>query len=135
MASFLPLLLQPREVEALEGAAVASLTASKSHSAAVLASGEVLTWGEGKEGKLGHGCTGRSRASWEQEGEGRAAHAAVDQKCLGAAAAAALAVLQTRVLKAETGWYLPCPVQPSGTPLYEGHVTRVPLVPHLCRPP
>ncbi|PSC69269.1 snurportin-1 [Micractinium conductrix] len=60
VASFLPLLLQPREVEALEGAAVASLTASKSHSAAVLASGEVLTWGEGKEGKLGHGCTDNS---------------------------------------------------------------------------
>lgn len=58
MAAYLPLLLQPREVEAFAGLPVASLAAAKSHSAGVLASGEVLTWGEGSDGKLGLGGTG-----------------------------------------------------------------------------
>lgn len=58
MAAYLPLLLQPREVEAFAGLPVASLAAAKAHSAGVLSSGEVLTWGEGSDGKLGLGGTG-----------------------------------------------------------------------------
>ncbi|PRW33122.1 E3 ISG15-- ligase HERC5 [Chlorella sorokiniana] len=57
VAAYLPLLLQPREVEAFAGLPVASLAAAKAHSAGVLASGEVLTWGEGSDGKLGLGGT------------------------------------------------------------------------------
>ncbi|EFN51153.1 hypothetical protein CHLNCDRAFT_141375 [Chlorella variabilis] len=56
VSAALPLLLQAREVEALAGLPVASLTAGKTHSAGVLRGGEVLTWGEGLHGKLGHGC-------------------------------------------------------------------------------
>ena len=56
--SYLPLLLQAREVEGLAGLPLASLAAGKTHSAAVLESGEAFTWGEGGDGKLGHGCTG-----------------------------------------------------------------------------
>ena len=56
--AYLPLLLQAREVEALAGLPVAELSAAKTHSAAVLPNGDVLTWGEGSDGKLGHGCTG-----------------------------------------------------------------------------
>lgn len=69
MAAYLPLLLQPREVEALAGLPVATLAASKTHSAAVLESGEALTWGEGSEGKLGHGGTGALGGCRECVGE------------------------------------------------------------------
>lgn len=62
MSAALPLLLQAREVEALAGLPVASLTAGKTHSAGVLRGGEVLTWGEGLHGKLGHGCVGGWRS-------------------------------------------------------------------------
>ncbi|KAI3431790.1 hypothetical protein D9Q98_010543 [Chlorella vulgaris] len=55
--AYLPLLLQAREVEALARLPVAGLTAGKTHSAAVLAGGEALTWGDGRDGKLGHGTT------------------------------------------------------------------------------
>lgn len=58
MNAYLPLLLQAREVEALARLPVAGLTAGKTHSAAVLAGGEALTWGDGRDGKLGHGTTG-----------------------------------------------------------------------------
>lgn len=58
MSSYLPLLLQAREVEALAGLPLASLSAGKTHSAAVAASGEAYTWGDGSSGKLGHGTTG-----------------------------------------------------------------------------
>jgi alpha-tubulin suppressor-like RCC1 family protein len=44
-------------VDGLDGAAVTAVAAGKSHSAAVASSGEAWTWGEGREGKLGHGCT------------------------------------------------------------------------------
>lgn len=56
MKEFHPVLLRPMALEApgLEAAAVA---AGKAHSAAVSAAGEAWTWGEGSEGKLGHGCT------------------------------------------------------------------------------
>ena len=57
MAGF-PLLLRPCEVEGFAGLPVASLHAGRAHSASVLHSGDVLTWGEGSEGKLGHGSTG-----------------------------------------------------------------------------
>jgi alpha-tubulin suppressor-like RCC1 family protein len=50
-------LLRPLAVDGLEGAGVTSVAAGKSHSAAVADSGEAWTWGEGREGKLGHGCT------------------------------------------------------------------------------
>lgn len=63
MQSFLPLLLQAREVDALAGLPLASLAAGKTHSAAVLESGEAFTWGEGGDGKLGHGSTG-ARCRW-----------------------------------------------------------------------
>eukprot|EP00887_Chlorella_sp_A99_P000440 scaffold17.g440.t1 len=52
-----PVVLSPRPVAGLEGAAVAALAAGKAHSAAVTAAGEALTWGSGEDGKLGHGCT------------------------------------------------------------------------------
>ena len=61
LSSYLPLALQPREVDSLAGLPVASLAAAKSHSAAVLESGGALTWGEGSDGKLGHGSTGAPR--------------------------------------------------------------------------
>lgn len=48
-------------MEAFGGLPVASLAAGKTHSAGVLASGEAFTWGEGSEGKLGHGGTGTHR--------------------------------------------------------------------------
>jgi hypothetical protein len=58
VSSYLPVLLQPREVEGLAGLPVEALVAAKSHSAAVLAGGEALTWGSGSDGRLGHGSTG-----------------------------------------------------------------------------
>ncbi|GAB4823610.1 hypothetical protein N2152v2_010656 [Parachlorella kessleri] len=48
--------LRPMVVDGLGGADVGTVAASKSHSAAV-AGGQAWTWGEGREGKLGHGCT------------------------------------------------------------------------------
>lgn len=58
VAAYSPLLLKPGEVEGFAGQPVAALAAGKTHSAGVLESGEVLTWGEGSDGKLGHGGTG-----------------------------------------------------------------------------
>ena len=45
----------PKEVEALRGRQVTMVSAGGSHSLALTASGEVLSWGGGYYGKLGHG--------------------------------------------------------------------------------
>lgn len=74
MRSHLPLLLQAREVDGLAGLPLSSLAAGKTHSAAVLESGEAFTWGEGGDGKLGHGSTGArcrralAARAWRQGG-------------------------------------------------------------------
>lgn len=60
MSSYLPVLLQAREVEALAGLPLSSLAAGKTHSAAIAATGEAFIWGDGSGGKLGHGSTGGS---------------------------------------------------------------------------
>lgn len=71
MAAYLPLLLQAREVEAFGRLPpVAGLSAGKTHSAGVLESGEVLTFGEGSEGKLGHGGTGEGGGGCKRAGAG-----------------------------------------------------------------
>ena len=89
VASYLPLLLQPRQVEAFAGLPVASLAAAKSHSAGVLESGEVLTWGEGSDGKLGLGGTGGLAAGEGCAGPGvwHALVARPERDCRGARAA------------------------------------------------
>ena len=46
---------EPEEVAGLPGPSVSSLSAAKTHSAAVLDNGEVWTWGDGTAAKLGHG--------------------------------------------------------------------------------
>ena len=52
-----PVLLEPAVLQTLETADVQTVLAGKQHSAAVLRSGEVCTWGSGKAGKLGHGSS------------------------------------------------------------------------------
>ena len=52
-----PVLLEPAVLQMLETEGVQTVLAGKQHSAAVLASGEVCTWGCGKAGKLGHGSS------------------------------------------------------------------------------
>lgn len=48
---------EPVVVRNLDTHLVSSVAAGRVHSAAVLKTGEVLTWGCGKAGKLGHGST------------------------------------------------------------------------------
>lgn len=48
---------EPVVVRSLDSDQVSSVAAGRVHSAAVLSTGEVLTWGCGKAGKLGHGNT------------------------------------------------------------------------------
>ncbi len=50
-----PLVTRPTSLQNLHGAPVTQLAAGKLASAAVLTTGEVLTFGCGKSGKLGHG--------------------------------------------------------------------------------
>ncbi|KAL4418903.1 hypothetical protein ABPG77_004056 [Micractinium sp. CCAP 211/92] len=57
VSSYLPVLLQACEVEALAGLPLSSLAAGKTHSAAIAATGEAFIWGDGSSGKLGHGST------------------------------------------------------------------------------
>ena len=52
-----PVLSEPAVLRGLEAAGVQSIVAGKLHSAAVLKSGEVCTWGCGAAGKLGHGSS------------------------------------------------------------------------------
>lgn len=52
-----PVLLEPALLKALQTADVQTVLAGKQHSAAVLKTGEVCTWGCGKAGKLGHGSS------------------------------------------------------------------------------
>ena len=47
--------LLPKKVEALAGRRVVAVSAGLSHSLALIADGAVFTWGEGKDGCLGHG--------------------------------------------------------------------------------
>jgi len=47
--------LLPKKVEALAGRRVVAVSAGESHSLALIADGAVFTWGEGKDGCLGHG--------------------------------------------------------------------------------
>lgn len=53
--SFTPVLLVAEEVEGLRGVSLAALAAGGSHSAAVTADGDVLTFGAGNSGQLGLG--------------------------------------------------------------------------------
>ncbi len=46
---------RPRVIEALRGKEVADVAAGGAHSACVLASGDLYTWGKGRYGRLGHG--------------------------------------------------------------------------------
>ncbi|KAL3149951.1 hypothetical protein ABBQ38_013312 [Trebouxia sp. C0009 RCD-2024] len=52
-----PVLLEPALLKTLQTADVQTVSAGKQHSAAVLKTGEVCTWGCGKAGKLGHGSS------------------------------------------------------------------------------
>ena len=55
-----PVVAEPTEVEGLTGLAVRNVQGGRAHAAAVLETGEVLTWGCGHSGKLGHGGGGSS---------------------------------------------------------------------------
>ncbi|KAH8340486.1 hypothetical protein KR067_012484, partial [Drosophila pandora] len=46
---------RPKLVEHLHGMSVADIACGSAHSAAITASGQVLTWGKGRYGRLGHG--------------------------------------------------------------------------------
>ena len=46
---------RPQLVEAFKGKFVQEISCGSSHSAAVLSSGELFTWGLGEYGRLGHG--------------------------------------------------------------------------------
>ncbi|XP_017066913.1 probable E3 ubiquitin-protein ligase HERC2 [Drosophila eugracilis] len=46
---------RPKLVEHLTGMSVADIACGSAHSAAITASGHVLTWGKGRYGRLGHG--------------------------------------------------------------------------------
>ncbi|XP_036675839.2 probable E3 ubiquitin-protein ligase HERC2 [Drosophila suzukii] len=46
---------RPKLVEHLNGMSVADIACGSAHSAAITASGHVLTWGKGRYGRLGHG--------------------------------------------------------------------------------
>ncbi|XP_030381589.1 probable E3 ubiquitin-protein ligase HERC2 [Scaptodrosophila lebanonensis] len=46
---------RPKLVEDLNGMSVADIACGSAHSAAITASGHVLTWGKGRYGRLGHG--------------------------------------------------------------------------------
>ena len=52
-----PVCVEPVVLHSLESAGVQSVLAGKVHSAAILRTGEVCTWGCGKAGKLGHGSS------------------------------------------------------------------------------
>jgi len=52
-----PVCVEPVVLHSLESAGVQSVLAGKVHSAAILKTGEVCTWGCGKAGKLGHGSS------------------------------------------------------------------------------
>jgi alpha-tubulin suppressor-like RCC1 family protein len=57
-----PLVPRPTTLLDLHGVQATQLVAGKLSSAAVLASGEVWTWGCGKSGKLGHGSAASLRS-------------------------------------------------------------------------
>ena len=46
---------EPTLVSGLSGKDIVSISCGSSHSAAVSASGELYTWGQGNYGRLGHG--------------------------------------------------------------------------------
>ena len=58
--SDMPVVAEPTEVEGLAGLGVRNVQGGRAHAAAVLDTGEVLTWGCGHSGKLGHGAAGSS---------------------------------------------------------------------------
>ena len=45
----------PKKVEALAGRRVVAVSAGRCHSIAITADSAVFTWGQGKDGCLGHG--------------------------------------------------------------------------------
>ncbi|MEW5299230.1 MAG: hypothetical protein WDW36_002265 [Sanguina aurantia] len=53
-----PRQVEPRLVKALQGVRVVGLAAGVSHSLALTAGGDVLSWGCGESGQLGHGSAG-----------------------------------------------------------------------------
>ena len=56
----MPVVAEPEEVSGLAGLDVRNVQGGRAHAAAVLNTGEVLTWGCGHSGKLGHGAAGSS---------------------------------------------------------------------------
>lgn len=50
-------MVEPIAIDALEDMPVTRLAAGGMHSGAVTADGQLLTWGSGMSGKLGHGAT------------------------------------------------------------------------------
>eukprot|EP00798_Chlamydomonas_sp_ICE-L_P013341 gene13341-19182_t len=60
--------VEPRLVKSLKGAKVTALAAGHSHSMALTASGEVLSWGHGESGALGHDSDlrgGAAKVQWK----------------------------------------------------------------------
>ena len=46
---------RPRMIESLQGKHVREVACGSGHSAAITANGELYTWGQGDQGRLGHG--------------------------------------------------------------------------------
>lgn len=46
---------RPRVIESLRGSEVVDIDAGSAHSACILANGDLMTWGKGRYGRLGHG--------------------------------------------------------------------------------